>query len=64
VVATNAVLSRPEAAKLAQMAQNGLVRTIAPIHTQYDGDTIFALATGDWKEKTNMAVLGATVYSG
>jgi L-aminopeptidase/D-esterase-like protein len=58
VVATNAVLSRAEATKLAQMAQSGLVRTVAPIHTQYDGDTIFALATGDWKGNANMAVLG------
>jgi L-aminopeptidase/D-esterase-like protein len=58
VVATNAALSRPEATKLAQMAQNGLARTVMPVHTQYDGDTIFALATGDWKGKSNMAVLG------
>jgi L-aminopeptidase/D-esterase-like protein len=46
VVATNATLSKEAASKVAQMAHNGLARTIRPAHTMYDGDTIFALATG------------------
>ncbi len=46
VVATTARLSKEEACKVAQMAQDGLARTIRPAHTMYDGDTIFALATG------------------
>jgi L-aminopeptidase/D-esterase-like protein len=46
VVATNASLSKEAASKVAQMAHNGLARTIRPAHTMYDGDTIFALATG------------------
>jgi L-aminopeptidase/D-esterase-like protein len=47
VVATNAKLSKVEATKLAQMSQAGLLRRIAPAHTTMDGDTLFALSTGD-----------------
>lgn len=47
VVASNARLSKAEAKKVAQMAHDGLARTIRPIHTMYDGDTIFAVATGE-----------------
>ncbi|MGG4457423.1 P1 family peptidase [Brevibacillus porteri] len=47
VVASNAHLSKAEANKVAQMAHDGLARTIRPIHTMYDGDTIFAVATGE-----------------
>jgi len=46
VVATNATLSKEAANKVAQMAHNGLARTIRPAHTMFDGDTIFTLATG------------------
>jgi L-aminopeptidase/D-esterase-like protein len=46
VVATNARLSKAQAAKMAQMAHDGLGRAISPVHTMYDGDTVFALATG------------------
>jgi L-aminopeptidase/D-esterase-like protein len=54
VVATNAKLSKEEANKVAQMAQDGLARTIRPAHTMYDGDTIFALSTGDVKADVNL----------
>ncbi len=47
VVATNAKLTKAAATKVAQMAHDGYARAIAPIHTPVDGDTIFALATGD-----------------
>jgi L-aminopeptidase/D-esterase-like protein len=47
VVATNARLTKEEANLMAQMAHDGLARTIRPAHTLYDGDTIFALATGE-----------------
>jgi len=47
VVATNARLDKPGATKVAQMAHDGLARTVYPAHTQRDGDTIFALSTGD-----------------
>jgi L-aminopeptidase/D-esterase-like protein len=46
VVATDARLGKAEATKLAQMAQDGLARAIRPAHTPFDGDTVFALATG------------------
>jgi len=47
VVATNARLNKDEANKVAQMAQDGLARTIRPAHTMFDGDTLFTLATGE-----------------
>lgn len=46
VVANNAKLTKAEANKAAQMAHDGLARTIVPIHTMNDGDTVFSLATG------------------
>jgi len=46
VVATNAILTKVEATKVAQMGHDGLARTIAPVHTTLDGDVVFALATG------------------
>jgi L-aminopeptidase/D-esterase-like protein len=46
IVATNALLSKVAVNKVAQMAHDGLARTIRPAHTMFDGDTIFALATG------------------
>ncbi len=57
VVATNAKLSKDEANKVAQMAHNGLAKTIRPAHTMFDGDTIFALATG--KKSVDVNVVGA-----
>lgn len=47
VVATNARLSKAGANKAASMAHNGLARSIRPVHTMYDGDTIFCLSTGE-----------------
>jgi L-aminopeptidase/D-esterase-like protein len=62
VVATDVALTKPQAAKVAQMAHDGLARTINPIHTAYDGDTIFALSTAknakDAKE-ANVTLIGA-----
>jgi L-aminopeptidase/D-esterase-like protein len=46
-VATNARLTKVQATKVAQMAQDGLAQAIRPAHTMFDGDTIFALATGE-----------------
>jgi L-aminopeptidase/D-esterase-like protein len=45
VVATDAVLTKVQALKVAQMAHDGLARAIRPAHTMFDGDTIFCLAT-------------------
>ncbi|MDE2747774.1 MAG: P1 family peptidase [Chloroflexota bacterium] len=46
VVATNGELNKAQAQKVAQMAHDGLARAVSPSHTMFDGDTIFALATG------------------
>jgi len=54
VVATNANLDKEAANKVAQMAHDGLARTIRPAHTMLDGDTIFALATGEHTADVNI----------
>lgn len=54
VVATNAKLTKEEVNKVAQMAHDGLARAIKPAHTMYDGDTIFALATGQITADVNL----------
>jgi L-aminopeptidase/D-esterase-like protein len=59
VVATNATLTKAQATKLAQMAHDGLARTVYPAHTPWDGDTIFSLATGEIEGEPNLIVLGA-----
>jgi len=46
VVVTDAVLSKPQAERLAVMAQTGLARAIYPVHAPLDGDILFATATG------------------
>jgi L-aminopeptidase/D-esterase-like protein len=58
IIATDARLSKAEASKLAQMAQDGLARTIRPIHTPLDGDTVFAMATGR-RDGPPLMVLGS-----
>jgi L-aminopeptidase/D-esterase-like protein len=57
-VATNAILSKEAANKVAQMAHNGLARAIRPAHTLFDGDTIFALATGQ-DQPADVNLIGA-----
>ncbi|PYM33671.1 MAG: peptidase S58 [Candidatus Rokuibacteriota bacterium] len=47
VVATNARLTRAEAAKVAALGMLGFARALAPPHTAFDGDTLFALSVGD-----------------
>lgn len=47
VVATNGKLDKAQARWVAQMAHDGLARAVNPAHTLFDGDTIFALATGE-----------------
>jgi L-aminopeptidase/D-esterase-like protein len=46
VIATDAKLTKAGATKVAQMAQDGVAQVVRPAHTMFDGDTIFALATG------------------
>ncbi len=59
IVATDAVLTKAEANKVAQMAQDGLARSINPVHTMTDGDVVFALATGAAGRRANVTLLGA-----
>jgi L-aminopeptidase/D-esterase-like protein len=59
VVATDAVLTKPEATKMAQMAHDGLARTIDPAHTMLDGDTVFALATAVAGVPADVTAVGA-----
>lgn len=49
IVATDAILTKAQAQKIAQMAHDGIARAIRPAHTMFDGDTIFCLATGKKK---------------
>ncbi|MDR0425915.1 MAG: P1 family peptidase [Clostridiales bacterium] len=55
-VMTNARLKKIEANKLAMLGHNGLARTIRPIHTDFDGDALFALSYG--ADKTDFTALG------
>ena len=57
VVITNAYFNKTSMTKVAQMAQNGLVRSIRPANTMHDGDTIFALSSG--KKMANLNLVGA-----
>jgi L-aminopeptidase/D-esterase-like protein len=54
VVATNGRLTKEQANKVAQMAQDGVARAIRPAHTLFDGDTLFALATGEKRVDVNL----------
>lgn len=59
IVATDAVLTKAEAAKVAQMAHDGLARSIHPVHTMGDGDIVFALATGASRRTASPTLVGA-----
>jgi L-aminopeptidase/D-esterase-like protein len=53
-VVCNAKLNKNQVTKVAQMAHNGMARVINPVHTMFDGDTIFALATGEKEADVNV----------
>jgi len=57
VVATNARLTKREANRVASAAHDGIAQAVRPAHTLYDGDTLFALATG--QQTANVAVICA-----
>jgi len=59
VVATDAELTKVETTKVARMAHDGLARTIDPVHTMLDGDTVFALATGAAGVAADVTAVGA-----
>ena len=56
VVATSFELNKAEATRIAQMAHDGLARTVYPAHTMWDGDIIFTLSTGD--KKGDLSLIG------
>ena len=57
VLATDAVLTKAQAQRLAQAGHDGLARSINPVHTMSDGDTVFALGTGKSGGTPGMMVL-------
>lgn len=59
VVATNAQLTKTQAAKVAQMAHDGFARAIVPVHTPVDGDTAFAVATGTLGRPADVLLVGS-----
>ena len=62
VIATDAAITKTQAKRLAQLAHDGLARAINPVHTPFDGDTLFALGTGaagkDFGKGFDMTLLG------
>ena len=46
IIATDAALTNAQAQRVASMAHDGMARAIRPVHTMFDGDTVFALSTG------------------
>jgi L-aminopeptidase/D-esterase-like protein len=60
VVATSARLTKAEATKLAGVAHDGLARAIRPAHSMFDGDTVFALGTGEHELGDEPAAMRAT----
>ena len=63
-IATNAKLNKEQATKVAQMAHNGLARTIRPATTMVDGDTVFALSKGEKEIDVNIVgAFAAHAYS-
>lgn len=59
VIATNAALTREEANKLACMAQDGYAMSIRPVHTNMDGDTVFAISTMETPPPSLLALFAA-----
>jgi L-aminopeptidase/D-esterase-like protein len=59
VVATNAKFTKTQMTKIAQMAHDGYARAINPVHTMYDGDTIFSMSTGTSDVTADESAIGA-----
>jgi L-aminopeptidase/D-esterase-like protein len=56
VLVTDALLTKAQVSRLAQVAHDGLARTIRPVHTSMDGDTLFAAATGSIDRQVQQAI--------
>lgn len=64
LVATNAIFNKTQLRKIASMAHNGYARSIYPVHTLLDGDTIFTLATNQVEADINfVGALASKVMS-
>ncbi|UJF18581.1 P1 family peptidase [Vibrio sp. SS-MA-C1-2] len=63
VIVTNAKLTKTQALKIAQMGHDGYARAINPVHSMYDGDTLFAAGTGEIEvtDINSIGVVGAEV---
>ena len=58
MVATDAVLNHEDLQRLAMMSQDGYARAIRPVHTPFDGDTLFAISTEKAQEPVTLLRLG------
>ena len=65
VVATDALLDKEQVNRMAQLAHDGLARTVRPAHTMFDGDTMFALSTGKAgaEDVTTLGAIAAEVVA-
>lgn len=64
IICTNATLNKAQMTKISQMAHDGMARTIYPVHTTFDGDTIFSATTGGIQSDVNtVGVLAANMIS-
>jgi len=54
-IVTNVSMTKTQLTKVAQMAHDGMARTINPVHTQYDGDTVFAASTKTSTVESNLS---------
>jgi len=59
VIATNVVFNKAQLKKIAQMGHDGMARTINPVHTPWDGDTLFAMSTGQTQTPVDVGRIGA-----
>lgn len=57
ILATDAVLDKAQCQRLAICGHDGLARTLNPVHTAFDGDTLFALATGSSGQRAHPVLL-------
>ena len=63
IIGTDAGLDRAQCRRLAQLGHDALARSISPVHTMFDGDTVFALSTGDGATMDPAGFLGLGVVA-
>jgi L-aminopeptidase/D-esterase-like protein len=59
VIATNVPFTKAHLKKIAQMGHDGMARTINPVHTPWDGDTLFAMSTGQSQTSVDVGRIGS-----